>query len=99
MQQEKLEAIKELLQTMLDAIVKHPQRVVLYVTEREEDGEEMTQINIKVADEDTPVCIGRGGSTAEALRRIVILAAQRLGYERTVSMRVDAPPIPKNYRT
>lgn len=96
MQQEKIEKITGLLKANLSAIVAKPERITIYTSERQENGENVMQINIKVADEDTPVCIGRGGSTAEALRRIVILAAQRLGYERTISMRVDAPPLPRN---
>lgn len=94
--EEKIKSITSLLESNLHAIVAKPERVSIYTSEREENGESVMQINIKVADEDTPVCIGRGGSTAEALRRIIILAAQRIGYERTISMRVDAPPLPRN---
>jgi len=89
--------IQELILTVVKSIVKHPDDVVLNCQHTDNEKGEFYQINIKVSSEDIPVCIGSGGATAEAIRRIAILHAKRLEYIKPLFVRIDAPRMVKNH--
>jgi len=98
MENEKLGKLENLLKTMVEAIAKKPEKVEIHTSEKEDEQRgSTTVINIKVAPEDIPLCIGAGGSTADAMRRIVMLAGKKLEYENALFIRVDAPRMPNNH--
>jgi len=95
---DKLEQLKEAVLTLVKSITKNPDKVSLHTEDQtsEEKGD-FLQINIKVATEDIPVCIGAGGTTAESIRRLTCLMARQLDYDKRLFVRVDAPQMPKNH--
>jgi predicted RNA-binding protein YlqC (UPF0109 family) len=93
-----MEEIKEIILTMVKSITKYPDDVVLNIQEiQDAERGEVVQINIKVNTEDIPSCIGSGGSTAEAIRRVAILTGKRIRFPKSLFIRVDAPELPKNH--
>lgn len=94
----KLEQLKEDVSDLVKSITKNPDAVSLHTEEqRDQEKGEFVLISIKVATEDIPVCIGTGGSTAEAIRRLTCLIARRLDYDKRLFVRIDAPVMPKNH--
>lgn len=67
-------AMKDLINTVVNALVDHPDEVV--VTEIE--GKQITVLEIKVAKEDIGKVIGKQGRTAHALRSILGAASAKL---------------------
>jgi len=94
---EKLQAVAELIETMMRAIVTCPDEVMLHISEEKDEKGEFTQVNIKVAPSDIARAIGKKGANAEAIRRVAVLAAVRVGYEKLLFVRVDAPRVPSNH--
>lgn len=92
-----LTKIKELILVMVKSIVTQPEDVEIHAEERLDGSTPVTQINIKVSKPDIKIAIGANGATAESIRRITSLAAKQIGYEQAISMRVDAPVLPKNH--
>lgn len=91
---------KELKQDLIDIVkkfVSKPNEVDINVNEYEEAEEKKADINLKVSEQDIPICIGVKGSTAEALRKLCILIARNKEYDRNIYFRVDAPKLPKNH--
>jgi predicted RNA-binding protein YlqC (UPF0109 family) len=94
----KLDQLKDNVLILVKSITKNPTEVSLHVEEQHsEDKGEFVLISIKVSSEDIPVCIGQGGSTAEAIRRLTCLVARRLEYDKRLFVRIDAPVMPKNH--
>tara|TARA_R100001086_G_scaffold170822_2_gene93337 strand:- start:605 stop:904 length:300 start_codon:yes stop_codon:yes gene_type:complete len=94
---DELHNVKELILAMVKAIVSNPDEVEIHVEDRTEGGNEITQINVKVAKPDIRIAIGKGGNTAEAVRTIAWLAATNAGHDKPISFRIDAPRIPSNH--
>jgi len=93
-----LKQLEKFIETVICGIVNQPQKVELHFsTKQDEDRGEVTVINIKVAVEDIPVCIGAGGSTADSIRRLAVLASRKIGYDKALFVRVDAPRMPNNH--
>lgn len=87
---------ENLLLNIVGAITKKPEEIEIHTSQETDEEGEIFVINIKVAPEDAGVCIGQGGSTAEALRRIVGL----FGFHKTGKryfVRIDAPKMKKNF--
>ena len=94
----KLKQLEDYIEKVISGIVSQPQKIELHFsTKEDEDRGEVTVINIKVAVEDIPVCIGAGGSTADSIRRLAVLASRQIGYEKALFVRVDAPRMPNNH--
>lgn len=72
-QDDKGDAMKELVEVIAKALVENPDEVV--VTETEEDGE--TRIVLNVAPSDMGKVIGRQGRIAKAIRSVVKAAASK----------------------
>jgi predicted RNA-binding protein YlqC (UPF0109 family) len=95
---DELQQLESFLTTIINSIVSKPEEVKLNFTDEDtEEKGEMTIINIKVATEDIPLCIGTGGSTADSIRRLTVLASRKIGYTRNIFLRIDAPKMPKNH--
>jgi predicted RNA-binding protein YlqC (UPF0109 family) len=95
---EEAKQLEEFILQIMTGIVSKPDEIKLnFVDQEDEEKGEMTVINIKVAIEDIPLCIGTGGSTADSVRRLAVLASRKIGYERTIFLRIDAPKMPKNH--
>lgn len=88
---------EQILTEIIKGIVSTPDAVQTHTAlETGEDGVETIVINVKVADNDVGACIGKGGMTAEAIRKVIALIGfKELG--KNVFMRVDAPKMPKNH--
>ena len=91
-----MDTVKSLVLDMVKGIVSYPDDVELHLTEDSDDKGEIIIINIKVAKEDIGLCIGEGGTTAEAIRKIVGLIGFRQT-EKRVYAKIDAPKLPKNH--
>ena len=65
-----MEKIIALLKDVLVSFVDHTDDVNLRVNERAEDGGTLYEITIDVHENDIGKCIGKGGETVEALRKI-----------------------------
>jgi len=65
--------MKELVKTMAQALVDHPEEVVV----NEIIGEQTSIIELKVAESDRGKVIGRQGKTARAMRTILIAASNK----------------------
>lgn len=95
---EKLDELKSLVVTMVKLITKKPEEVAVHVNDQATDDKgEYTIINIKVSSEDVPLCIGTGGTTADAIRRLAYVFAKNIGYIKRIYVRIDAPVMPKNH--
>lgn len=94
---EALDNVKELILSMVRAIVTVPDEVEIHIEDSTEGGTEITRINVKVAKPDIRIAIGKGGNTAEAVRTIAWLAATNAGHTKPIAFRIDAPRIPSNH--
>lgn len=95
---EELKTLEEFLTAILSNIVSQPEKIELNFSDVEDAQKgEMTIVNIKVATEDIPVCIGAGGTVADSIRRLSVLVCRNIGYTRNLFVRVDAPKMPKNH--
>ena len=65
--------MKELVKTMAQALVDHPEEVVV----NEIIGEQTSIIELKVSEHDRGKVIGREGKTARAMRTILIAASNK----------------------
>jgi len=65
--------MKELVKTMAQALVDHPEEVVV----NEIIGEQTSIIELKVSESDRGKVIGRQGKTARAMRTILIAASNK----------------------
>lgn len=94
----KLEQLKQNILEMVRFITRKPEQVSIHADENASDDKgNFVLINIKVATEDIPVCIGTGGSTAESIRRLTCLIAKKIEYNDRLFVRIDAPVMPKNH--
>ena len=94
---EAIDKVKELILAMVKSIVTTPDEVEIHISEKVGTDKPVTQINIKVSKPDIRIAIGAGGATSESMHRIASLAARNLGYDKPISMRVDAPVLAKNH--
>lgn len=90
-----MQSVEDLLVSILNGLVKNPDKIELNTTKTSDDKGELSIITVKVASEDIGICIGEKGATAEAIRRIIGLVGYRKIGER-VFVRIDAP---KSYNT
>lgn len=90
---EKKDAVEGIVRTMVESICAYPEKLQILSEETLYEGEPFLRLNVLVGKEDVSVCIGSKGSTADSLRRIATLTAQKLEYERGVYLRVS--PIEK----
>lgn len=88
-----MEELEALITHIVKNICRKPEEVELH-SEQDAVG---WNINIKVAREDIPGCIGYQGLTADALRRIANIYVKTHELDQKVYVRVDAPPLPKNH--
>lgn len=94
----KLEQLKDNVLTLIKSITKRPEEVSLHIEDQHDHEKgDLVLISIKVSTEDIPICIGTGGITAEAIRRLTCLIARRLDYDKRLFVRIDAPVMPKNH--
>ena len=78
--------MKELIETMVKALVDRPEEVVV----NEIAGEQAVIYEIKVADQDIGKVIGKQGRTANALRIIVKAASSKIG--KNASVQINSKP-------
>ncbi len=78
--------MKELIETMVRALVDRPEEVVV----NEIAGEQAVIYEIKVADQDIGKVIGKQGRTANALRIIVKAASSKIG--KNASVQINSKP-------
>ncbi len=78
--------MKELIETMVKALVDVPEEVVV----NEIAGEQAVIYEIKVADPDIGKVIGKQGRTANALRVIVKAASSKIG--KNASVQINSKP-------
>jgi predicted RNA-binding protein YlqC (UPF0109 family) len=78
--------MKELIETMVKALVDRPEEVVV----NEIAGEQAVIYEIKVADQDIGKVIGKQGRTANALRVIVKAASSKIG--KNASVQINSKP-------
>ena len=97
----KKESIKNYVLTMFEGQVREPDKIELHMEDtltHTGTGEiNITEINIKVADDDIGLALGKGGKVADSVRLLMSRHAKNIGYEYLVSLRVDTPPRPKNH--
>lgn len=89
-------AVEQYLVSMLKLIVNNPDRVETFCDVGKDERGELHTIHVKVHNDDIGLCIGEGGSTAEALRRVIGLIATRQLKQR-VFIKIDTPRIPRNH--
>ncbi len=78
--------MKELIETMVKALVDRPEEVVV----NEIAGEQAVIYEIKVADQDIGKVIGKQGRTANALRVIVKAASSKIG--KNANVQINSKP-------
>jgi predicted RNA-binding protein YlqC (UPF0109 family) len=88
---------EQLLMDIIKSIVTEPEQVQTHTSlQADEQNKEYILINIKVAEKDVGACIGTGGVTAEAVRKIIALAGfKEMG--KKVFVKIDAPKLPRNH--
>lgn len=74
--------MKQLVETIVKALVESPEEVVV----NEVAGEQAVVYEIKVGQKDTGKVIGKQGRTAQAIRTIVRAASARTGKSATVQI-------------
>lgn len=87
-----------LLLEIIRAIVAYPDEVELYSEISTDEKGELTTIHVKVHNTDIGLCIGKGGETAEAVRKVINLAGHRLEDKRYYT-KIDAPKLGRNHFT
>ena len=90
-----MEEIKNLLVEVVKAMVTNPDEVEVYVVEEKDERGDFTTMNVKVHSEDIGLCIGEGGKTAEAFRRVFGLIGHK--QSKRLYVRIDAPKIPRSH--
>ena len=95
-----MKSLKELTKEVVMEMVNEPDEVETHEVETLDDNDEkLTIIHVKVAEQDIGLCIGKGGSNAMALRRIIGLAGMQRGID--VLVKIDAPKrnqqLPENH--
>ncbi len=86
--------MKELLESIVKAIVNNPKAVV--VDEKESvDFPGLTILTIDVAEEDKGIIIGRKGRTINAIRDLITISAIRLDRRVKVMIKDDQKPAEK----
>jgi hypothetical protein len=86
--------MKELLESIVKAIVNNPKAVV--VDEKESvDFPGLTILTIDVAEEDKGIIIGRKGRTINAIRDLITISAIRLDKRVKVMIKDDQKPAEK----
>ena len=93
-----MEKVHETLRLVLGSIVSYPDEIEIFSSVEKDDSGELEIINVKVHKDDVGLCIGVGGSTAEALRKIIGLVGFKQVNKR-VYVRIDAPKLPKAHFT
>ena len=78
--------MKELIETMVKALVDKPEEVVV----NEIAGEQAVIYEIKVAEQDIGKVIGKQGRTANALRVIVKAASSKIG--KNANVQINSKP-------
>ena len=91
-----MDRVEDLLKGILRAIVDYPEDVQVHATEISDEKGELVMLNVKVHKDDVGACIGSGGKTAEAIRRVIALVGFKQ-LDQRVYVKVDAPKIPKTY--
>jgi len=95
---EQQKTLESFLSEIIKGIVTRPDQIEMHFTDRKDETKgEMTIVNIKVAIEDIPICIGAGGTVADAIRRLAVMVCKKIGYDKYLFVRVDAPRMPNNY--
>jgi predicted RNA-binding protein YlqC (UPF0109 family) len=67
--------VKEFVETIIKALVDHPEAVVL----NEIEGERTTVFEVRVGPGDMGKVIGKGGQTAKAIRTIIMAISAKKG--------------------
>lgn len=67
--------MKEFVETIIKALVDHPEAVVL----NEIEGERTTVFEVRVGPGDMGKVIGKGGQTAKAIRTIIMAISAKKG--------------------
>lgn len=87
---------KELLVQVIKGFVNNPDAVETHVSEDTDEKGALTMINVKVHKDDVGTCIGEGGKTAEAIRKVVGIVGFKQSGKR-IYVKIDAPKIPKTH--
>lgn len=91
-----MDRVEELLQQIVKGLVNFPDEVQTFVSDDTDEKGELVMINVKVNKGDVGTCIGEGGKTAEAIRKVIgLVGFKQLG--KRVYVKVDAPKIPRNH--
>lgn len=85
-----MEKIISLLELTIKTMVTQPDSVEINSTEEKDEAGELLVLNVKVHQSDVSACIGKGGMTAECIRRIIGIAGWTQTQKR-VYVKIDAP--------
>ncbi len=91
-----MEYAQSLLLQVVKGFVTYPDDVETFVSEDKDDKGEIVMINVKVHKDDVGTCIGEGGKTAEAIRKVVGVVGFKQSGKR-IYVKIDAPKIPRNH--
>ena len=87
---------QNLLIQVIKGFVTNPDSVETFVSEDKDEKGEITMINVKVHKDDVGTCIGEGGKTAEAIRKVVGIVGFKQSGKR-IYVKIDAPKVPKTH--
>lgn len=86
----------DLLIQVVKGFVNNPESVETFVSEDTDEKGALTMINVKVHKDDVGTCIGEGGKTAEAIRKVIGIVGFKQSGKR-IYVKIDAPKVPKTH--
>lgn len=87
-----MEELKALLHLILSKIVSMPSDIRIELSDRTDEKGEYVLMSIRLNVNDLGVCIGEGGLTAEALRRIINVIGYSVTNKRVYIKIISATP-------
>ena len=87
---------QNLLVQVVKGFVNFPESVETFVSEDTDDKGTLIMINVKVHKDDVGTCIGEGGKTAEAIRKVIGIVGFKQSGKR-IYVKIDAPKVPKTH--
>ena len=101
-QVKKIDLVIDYVEYIVSGIVRQPNDIEINAKDVEYKNSDdikytVTNINVKVNDDDIKFVLGKGGKIADSIRILVHFFGINCDYPNKIAFRVDTPPKPKNH--
>ena len=98
---EKIDLVIDYVSHIIKGIVRNPDDVEVHTKDIQYNNDHgtytITNVNVRVHDDDIKFVLGKGGKVAEWIRGLVHIFGINCEYPNRIAFRVDTPPMPKNH--